>query len=48
MLLRLIGEWLNAGVLKEGAWSRPDAGTPQGGVVSPLLANVYLHEVLDA
>ena len=48
VLLRLIGKWLNAGVLEEGAWSRPDAGTPQGGVISPLLANVYLHEVLDA
>ena len=48
MLLRLIGKWLNAGALEEGAWLRPDAGTPQGGVISPLLANVYLHEVLDA
>jgi len=47
VLLRLIGKWLNAGVLEEGALSRPDAGTPQGGVISPLLANVYLHEVLD-
>ena len=45
--MRLIGKWLNAGVLEEGALSRPDAGTPQGGVISPLLANVYLHEVLD-
>jgi len=47
MLLRLIGKWLNAGVLEEGQVSYPDAGTPQGGVASPLLANVYLHEVLD-
>jgi len=47
VLLRLIGKWLNAGALEEGALSRPDAGTPQGGVISPLLANVYLHEVLD-
>jgi group II intron reverse transcriptase/maturase len=48
VLLRLIGKWLNAGVLEEGELSRPEAGTPQGGVISPLLANVYLHEVLDA
>jgi RNA-directed DNA polymerase len=47
VLLRLIGKWLNAGVLEEGRVSYPDAGTPQGGVISPLLANVYLHEVLD-
>ena len=47
VLLRLIGKWLNAGVSESGKLSYPDAGTPQGGVVSPLLANVYLHEVLD-
>lgn len=47
VLLRLIGKWLNAGVLEGNEFSRPDAGTPQGGVISPLLANVYLHEVLD-
>jgi group II intron reverse transcriptase/maturase len=47
VLLRLIGKWLNAGVLEAGQFSRPVQGTPQGGVVSPLLANVYLHEVLD-
>jgi hypothetical protein len=47
VLLRLIGKWLNAGVLEEGRIGYPDAGTPQGGVISPLLANVYLHEVLD-
>jgi group II intron reverse transcriptase/maturase len=46
-VLRLIGKWLNAGVLEDGVLSHPDAGTPQGGVISPLLANVYLHEVLD-
>jgi RNA-directed DNA polymerase len=44
---RAIDKWLNAGVLEEGAVRHPDAGTPQGGVISPLLANVYLHEVLD-
>jgi len=47
VLLRLIGKWLNAGVLEDGSVSYPDAGTPQGGVISPLLANVFLHEVLD-
>ena len=47
VLLRLIGKWLNAGVLEGGELSFPDAGSPQGGVISPLLANVYLHEVLD-
>jgi RNA-directed DNA polymerase len=47
VLLRLIGKWLNAGVLEEGSVTFPEAGTPQGGVVSPLLANVYLHYVLD-
>lgn len=47
VLLRLIGKWLNAGVMEAGELSYPDAGTPQGGVISPLLANVYLHEVLD-
>lgn len=47
VLVRLIGKWLRAGVLDAGQLSYPDAGTPQGGVVSPLLANIYLHEVLD-
>lgn len=47
VLLRLIGKWLNAGVFEDGSLSYPDEGTPQGGVVSPLLANIYLHEVLD-
>jgi group II intron reverse transcriptase/maturase len=46
-LLRLIGKWLNAGVMEDGAIEYPEAGTPQGGVISPILANVYLHEVLD-
>ena len=46
-LLRLVGKWLNAGVLEEGQWMCPDTGTPQGGVISPLLANIYLHHVLD-
>jgi group II intron reverse transcriptase/maturase len=47
VLLRLIGKWLNAGVLEDGCLTHPDAGSPQGGVISPLLANAYLHEVLD-
>jgi RNA-directed DNA polymerase len=47
VLLRLIGKWLNAGVLEAGALSIPGEGTPQGGVISPLLANIYLNEVLD-
>jgi group II intron reverse transcriptase/maturase len=45
---RLIGKWLNAGVLEDGCISYPDSGFPQGGVISPLLANVYLHYVLDS
>jgi group II intron reverse transcriptase/maturase len=44
---RLIGKWLKAGVLEAGTLSYPSSGTPQGGVVSPILANIYLHEVLD-
>ena len=47
VLLRLIGKWLHAGVMEGGNVTRPGAGTPQGGVVSPILANVFLHEVLD-
>jgi len=47
VLLRLIGKWLNAGVLEDGQLSRPSSGTPQGGVISPLLANIFLHTVLD-
>jgi RNA-directed DNA polymerase len=47
VLLRLVGKWLNAGVMEEGCVYHPDTGTPQGGVISPLLANIYLHEVLD-
>jgi retron-type reverse transcriptase len=47
VILRRIGKWLNAGVLEDGTLTHPDAGTPQGGVISPLLANIYLHYVLD-
>ena len=46
-LLRLIQQWLAAGVVEAGKWSRGRVGTPQGAVISPLLANVYLHYVLD-
>ena len=46
-LLRLIGKWLKAGVLDGGNFSSSDKGTPQGGVISPLLANIYLHTALD-
>lgn len=47
VLLRLIDKWLKAGVLEEGRVTVPAKGSPQGGVISPLLANVYLHYVLD-
>ncbi len=47
VLLRLIDKWLKAGVMEDGSVSYPDAGSPQGGVVSPLLSNVFLHYVLD-
>jgi group II intron reverse transcriptase/maturase len=47
VVLRLIGKWLNAGVMERGELSYPEAGTPQGGVISPMLANVFLHTVLD-
>ncbi len=47
VIKRTIGKWLKAGVMQDGAIHYPIQGTPQGGVVSPLLSNVYLHEVLD-
>jgi group II intron reverse transcriptase/maturase len=46
-LLRLVGKWLRAGVSEDGEWSPTKVGTPQGAVISPLLANVFLHYVLD-
>jgi group II intron reverse transcriptase/maturase len=47
VLRRILHKWLNAGVMEAGELRHPEAGTPQGGVISPLLANIYLHEVLD-
>jgi len=47
ILRRAIHKWLHAGVQENGALSYPEAGTPQGGVISPILANIYLHYVLD-
>jgi group II intron reverse transcriptase/maturase len=46
-LLRLIRKWLRAGVSEDGEWSKTTVGTPQGAVISPLLANVFLHYVFD-
>lgn len=46
-ILRLIRKWLRAGVSDDGEWSKTTVGTPQGAVISPLLANIYLHYVLD-
>jgi len=46
-ILRLIRKWLQAGVSEEGRWSETKMGTPQGAVISPLLANIYLHYVFD-
>jgi retron-type reverse transcriptase len=47
VLRRAIGKWLKAGVMEEDVVYHPLHGTPQGGVISPLLANIYLHEVVD-
>jgi group II intron reverse transcriptase/maturase len=46
-ILRLIRKWLNAGIVENGKWFETEKGTPQGSVISPLLANIYLHYVLD-
>lgn len=46
-ILRLVGKWLRAGVSDDGEWSETNVGTPQGAVISPLLANVFLHYVFD-
>jgi RNA-directed DNA polymerase len=47
VILRLIGKWLNAGVLEDGVVTTSELGAPQGGVLSPLLSNLFLHYVLD-
>ena len=47
VITRVIGKWLNAGVIDSGQRLYPEKGTPQGGVISPLLSNLFLHEVLD-
>ena len=47
VIRRAIGKWLKAGVMEEDVVWYPEQGTPQGGVVSPLLSNIFLHEVLD-
>jgi group II intron reverse transcriptase/maturase len=46
-ILRLIGKWLNAGVMEGTTLIHPEKGTPQGGVISPMLSNIFLHHVLD-
>jgi RNA-directed DNA polymerase len=46
-ILRLVGKWLRSGVMEHGVVSKSEEGTPQGGPISPLLANIYLHYVLD-
>ncbi len=42
-VIRHIRKWLNAGVMEDEKWYKTDEGTPQGGSISPLLANIYLH-----
>lgn len=46
-IMKLIGKWLKAGVMENGVVLRSEEGTPQGGCISPILANIYLHYVLD-
>jgi group II intron reverse transcriptase/maturase len=46
-MIKLIGKWLKAGILEDGSLSYPELGTVQGGVVSPIISNIYLHHVLD-
>jgi group II intron reverse transcriptase/maturase len=48
VIKRMLGKWLKAGIMEDGQLHYPQRGTPQGGVISPLLSNIYLHEVLDS
>jgi RNA-directed DNA polymerase len=47
VLIRLIGKWMNAGIMEEGELIYPESGVQQGGVISPILSNIFLHEILD-
>jgi retron-type reverse transcriptase len=47
VIRRVLGKWMNAGVWENGVIDHPEDGVPQGGCISPLLSNLYLHEVLD-
>jgi group II intron reverse transcriptase/maturase len=47
VIRRTLGKWMQAGVMEEGVVTYPERGSPQGGVISPLMSNIYLHEVLD-
>ena len=47
VIRRVLGKWMHAGVLENGVIDHPEGGVPQGGCISPLLSNLYLHEVLD-
>jgi len=47
VIRRVLGKWMQAGVMEEGVLWYPEKGTPQGGVISPLISNIFLHEVLD-
>jgi retron-type reverse transcriptase len=47
VILRLVGKWLRAGAMLNGVVVRTEVGSPQGGPISPLLANIYLHYALD-
>ena len=47
VIRRVLGKWMNAGILENGVLSHPEEGVPQGGSISPMLSNLYRHEVLD-